>query len=208
MTGGGKRSRKTTSNTSGRKAIARQVEPFSPLEVGIAIGKLYTRPQAQRLIAQVKKAEGWDAATVLTRDGKVLKPNVRSARVLTEKVLPSVFADFRERLMTALHGSDWLPWQHLVLTPLQIVRYGVDDFYRLHKDDRPGGKRRLSIVCYLNDDFDGGETVFPKLDIRVQPHAGMAVLFDSTLLHGAEHVSRGEKFVFVTWLGTVPEEGP
>ncbi|RUO89456.1 2OG-Fe(II) oxygenase [Corallococcus sp. AB018] len=201
-------------SAAGRRARApaprpsRQVEAFMPLEVGIALGKLFTRQQAKHIVALAKQSPDWDAATVLNREGKVLKPQVRSARVLTEKVLPEAFADFRERLQLALAGADWLPWRHLTMTPLQLVRYGVNDFYRLHRDDRPGGKRRLSIVCYLNDDFDGGETAFPKLDIRVQPHGGMAVLFDSSLLHGAERVSRGEKFVFVAWLATQPEEGP
>jgi predicted 2-oxoglutarate/Fe(II)-dependent dioxygenase YbiX len=55
-------------------------------------------------------------------------------------------------------------------------------------------------VCYLNDDFEGGRTLFPALDYAVTPEAGRAVLFPSTYLHGSEPVIKGRKFVLVSWI--------
>ena len=40
-----------------------------------------------------------------------------------------------------------------------------------------GGQRYATFLLYLNDDFTGGETGFPKRDIKVKPEKGKAALF-------------------------------
>ena len=46
-------------------------------------------------------------------------------------------------------------------------------------------KRFLGMICYLNDDFDGGETYFNLLKQSIEPKAGRIFLFppDWTLSH-------------------------
>jgi predicted 2-oxoglutarate/Fe(II)-dependent dioxygenase YbiX len=57
----------------------------------------------------------------------------------------------------------------------------------------------------LNDDFTGGRTLFPTLNYATTPAAGQAIIFPSNYLHGSEPVSRGKKFVLVSWIdGPVP----
>ncbi len=41
-------------------------------------------------------------------------------------------------------------------------------------------KRFLAIVCYLNDNFDGGETIFPHFNLQVKPKKGTILLFPCT----------------------------
>ena len=41
-------------------------------------------------------------------------------------------------------------------------------------------KRFLAIVCYLNDNFDGGETIFPHFSLQVKPKKGTILLFPCT----------------------------
>jgi prolyl 4-hydroxylase len=71
------------------------------------------------------------------------------------------------------------------------------------------GPRRLTVLLYLNEDFAGGETVFPKLGVKVRPLTGLAILFSDTdahgntleaSLHGGEQVTRGEKWVCNKWV--------
>jgi predicted 2-oxoglutarate/Fe(II)-dependent dioxygenase YbiX len=56
-------------------------------------------------------------------------------------------------------------------------------------------------VFYLNDDFEGGDFVFPELKVRVRPEPGMMVCFPSNhqYMHGVEPVTRGKRYSIVTW---------
>lgn len=39
---------------------------------------------------------------------------------------------------------------------------------------------KLSIILYLNNDYEGGEIVFPELDLELKPSPGSALVFPST----------------------------
>jgi predicted 2-oxoglutarate/Fe(II)-dependent dioxygenase YbiX len=88
----------------------------------------------------------------------------------------------------------------------QMIRYGEGGHYLPHADageDLPD--RYFTALLYLNDDFDGGHTSFPSLDAAVKPKTGQAIIFPARYLHCAEPVTRGEKFVLLTWVcGPVP----
>jgi len=71
---------------------------------------------------------------------------------------------------------------------LQVVRYEPGQQYKAHWDacweehkcDKfmdMGGQRYATLLLYLNDDFTGGETFFPKRNIKVLPKKGKAALF-------------------------------
>ncbi len=68
--------------------------------------------------------------------------------------------------------------------------------------------RDISMVIYLNDDYDGGEIVFPKQALSVKPRKGMLVAFPSNhhFLHGVNPVVTGTRYAIVNWfsLGTIP----
>jgi hypothetical protein len=53
-------------------------------------------------------------------------------------------------------------------------------------------------VFYLNDDFTGGETLFPELRRNIAPRRGRALLFQHRVLHEASAVTAGEKLVLRT----------
>lgn len=97
----------------------------------------------------------------------------------------------------------------------QLLYYGQGGHYLPHIDGyaewmNPDGTkvwrksvdRDLSVVIYLNDDFEGGDFVFPDLNIRVRPKAGMMIAFPSTphYLHGVEPVTKGERCAIVCWM--------
>jgi predicted 2-oxoglutarate/Fe(II)-dependent dioxygenase YbiX len=71
-----------------------------------------------------------------------------------------------------------------------------------------GGQRVFSTILYLNDNFEGGETHFPKLDLTVKPIAGKIFCWrnlneDGSLnkesLHGGNPVVSGVKYILVIW---------
>ena len=105
---------------------------------------------------------------------------------------------------------------------IQVVRYGVHGKYDPHHDSTECGddvglacgpnQRVGTVLIYLNDNFKGGYTRFPKLDYSVKPKRGKAVFFwvsDATgntqytydeTLHGGDPVLQGEKYIATQWI--------
>ncbi|HWB33951.1 MAG TPA: 2OG-Fe(II) oxygenase [Candidatus Paceibacterota bacterium] len=61
--------------------------------------------------------------------------------------------------------------------------------------------RDISLVVYLNQDFEGGDIVFPKQAITIKPRAGMLLAFPSShhFLHGVNPVLSGTRYAIVNW---------
>jgi len=102
-----------------------------------------------------------------------------------------------------------------------VLHYNVGEKFDLHFDfldqSRPGqaldiaqkGQRIATFLIYLNDDFEGGETDFPHLDIRYRGKKGDALLFwnldhngapDRNTQHAGLAPTKGEKWLFSQWL--------
>lgn len=72
-----------------------------------------------------------------------------------------------------------------------------------HRDNIPPYLyRRFAMSINLNtEDFEGGELRFPEFgDQRYRPETGTAIVFSSSLLHEAMHVTAGRRFVFLAFL--------
>ena len=93
----------------------------------------------------------------------------------------------------------------------ELMRYCEGGHYSGHADseniDSESGMwrkimdRDLSLLLYLNDDFEGGELSFYKLRYQVWPRAGAAVMFpsDHRFFHQAEKVTKGTRYAIVSW---------
>jgi prolyl 4-hydroxylase len=75
------------------------------------------------------------------------------------------------------------------------------------------GQRVGTFVTYLNDDFDGAETAFPRIDLRYRGKPGDAIFWANVLpdgspdyrtMHEAAAPTRGEKWVFSQWIRAKP----
>jgi len=86
-----------------------------------------------------------------------------------------------------------------------LLRYREGDYFKEHVDvtrDHPVlGHRRLSTITFCNDDFDGGELVFPRQGITIKPEKGLMVMFPSGFTHPHEstEVTCGTKYSIVSW---------
>ena len=104
---------------------------------------------------------------------------------------------------------------------IQVLNYGIGEEYKPHFDyfDRStpggalcfnrGGQRIATMIMYLADTEEGGETVFPRAGVKVQPVKGNAVLFynctpegveDPMTLHGGAPVLKGTKWIATKWI--------
>ena len=95
--------------------------------------------------------------------------------------------------------------------PLQILRYQPGQEYKPHEDAIPGldNQRIMTMLVYLNDDFEGGETEFPKLGVTIRPKRGEGLLFhnvgasgepDHSVLHAGLPVTSGVKLLASRWI--------
>lgn len=104
---------------------------------------------------------------------------------------------------------------------IQILHYPVGAEYKAHFDYFPpddpgslphlakGGQRVSTLVMYLNDVQEGGETTFPSVQLSVTPKKGSAVYFeycnsqgqvDPLSLHSGVPVVAGEKWIATKWM--------
>jgi prolyl 4-hydroxylase len=114
------------------------------------------------------------------------------------------------------------------IEPLQIVHYAPGQKYSAHHDyfsekELPyqTGQRRHTFLIYLNDvpSQNGGATIFPALNIHIQPTLGTALYFQDsdvqgrvepkTLHGGAEITSKSaEKWACNIWIRDKPFVAP
>lgn len=102
---------------------------------------------------------------------------------------------------------------------LQLLHYAPGEEYKPHYDYfdpvhagsasvlKRGGQRVATLIMYLNTPQQGGETIFPDLNLSVSPIKGNALFFSydrphasTRTLHGSVPVVRGEKWVATKWL--------
>ena len=114
---------------------------------------------------------------------------------------------------------------------LQVLRYLPGDHFAPHYDFlipsnaansesiARSGQRVSTLIVYLNDVPEGGETVFPEAGLSITPRRGNALYFeysnsrmqvDQLSLHAGAPVRHGEKWVATKWMRTrkfVPASG-
>ncbi|MGD9968516.1 MAG: 2OG-Fe(II) oxygenase [Hyphomonadaceae bacterium] len=108
--------------------------------------------------------------------------------------------------------------------PANILHYEPGQEYKPHFDFiDPGvahfarelkqiGQRTITFLIYLNDDYQGGATAFPRLDWSFKGQAGDALAFwnvtegrpDPRTLHAGTPTSEGAKWLFSKWVRDRP----
>lgn len=107
------------------------------------------------------------------------------------------------------------------LEPAEVLHYSVGQTYKQHVDFfhpalpnfaeemRVRGQRVKTCLVYLNDDFEGGETEFPRIGLKFRGRTGEALLFENVLPNGTGNMNtlhtglppaRGEKWLLSQWI--------
>lgn len=96
-----------------------------------------------------------------------------------------------------------------------LLRYEIGQEYKAHPDyfhpsqTGKSGNRFATVLIYLSDVEEGGETFFPKVNLEIKPKKGDAILFwnlhvngtaDTLSLHGAKPVLKGTKWCMTKWI--------
>lgn len=99
--------------------------------------------------------------------------------------------------------------------PLQVLRYSPGQEYRSHSDALAGvdNQRIMTVLVYLNDDFEGGETSFPAAGLNLRGELGDALIFanvdgqgrpDPHATHAGRPVVNGRKWLASRWIRERP----
>jgi predicted 2-oxoglutarate/Fe(II)-dependent dioxygenase YbiX len=112
-------------------------------------------------------------------------------RVLAERCAPEIKRAFQADMAHA--------------DRILLARY--DDsggYFKRHRDDAAPQTafREFAISINLNtQEYEGGELLFPEFDDhRYSPPAGSAIIFSASLLHEAAPVTRGSRYVALSFL--------
>ena len=81
-----------------------------------------------------------------------------------------------------------------------IKKYNTESYMGPHVDTEDLNDKKqpsLSMVFYLNNNYEGGQIEFPKQDISIKPEAGSLIIFPSyqPYLHDPKPVLSGYKYM-------------
>ena len=149
-------------------------------------------------------------------DGQRVQVELRTSfDMMLDEMLEDINLLLMQRRMAAIVGT----------TPahsefLQLLRYQNGQEYRPHRDYLPpslitpledggAGQRESTVIVYLNDVENGGETEFLELDKKIVPKMGRVLAFrnlhtdgspDTRTLHAGLPVTSGTKWIATMWI--------
>jgi predicted 2-oxoglutarate/Fe(II)-dependent dioxygenase YbiX len=158
----------------------------------------------------------------LWQPAKVLDPNSTSGETLVDYKTRNVdtirlaqdlspeLSSFKDDFLNAIKDPvrEYLDHYNVQITssePPRLLRYGIDQHVIDHVDDTPqalDSVRRVSIVYYSNDDYEGGEIEFSRFGLKIAPKKSSLLIFPSTYVynHMVHKVTDGFRYSVVRWL--------
>lgn len=125
-----------------------------------------------------------------------LNPLFSRSQAAIDIDMPVLFAAIQSTVPPQLDGMDIVA---LAGPRTACMRYSAGEYFGLHTDSpfvaEDGALTKLSLVLYLNDDYTGGETVFPDQALEVRPEIGTILLFPPNLRHMSKPIIRGIKYI-------------
>lgn len=163
-----------------------------------------TPEAAKKLIESLEaQAQGEEAQIGMGVDGVVNK-EIRDVRKVN---LPS-YRGIGATMVGLGMAANQQAWKFDVTHSNQTdyLRYDAAGHYKAHVDTfmKPGDSecRKLTVLVFLNDDFEGGRLFLQNGHEKIYPPqgAGTCLVFPSFMLHGVEPVTKGIRRSIVTWL--------
>lgn len=82
----------------------------------------------------------------------------------------------------------------------KLLKYSNGDLMPAHSDHGTTS-RTLSLILYLNDNYNGGEVFFPYLNKSIKPASGSVIIFPSNFIytHEVKAIKSGIRYSFPNW---------
>lgn len=141
---------------------------------------------------------GFEDAYIISNGEKIFAKEIRNNKrvILDDPTLAeSLWQKVRSLISLEIHG-----WKPVGLNErFRFYRYEKHQMFRIHRDfpyQRENQESKLSLIIYLNEEFEGGQTDFRQLEIS--PKTGRAIAFEHNLLHEGKAVTSGIKYAVRT----------
>jgi predicted 2-oxoglutarate/Fe(II)-dependent dioxygenase YbiX len=182
--------------------------PCSPAPI-LTLANVFEPELCAHLIAQFERDGGKDTGFMQDQGGRSVETfdgtwKRRRDFHLTDR---SLIANLRARIGRRICPEIKKAFQ---MRPTRIERDLVARYdsetgghFGPHRDDTgiAIAHRRFAVSINLNADFEGGEISFPEYGLQAfKPAPGTAVVFSASILHQVSRVTRGRRYVFLTFL--------
>jgi predicted 2-oxoglutarate/Fe(II)-dependent dioxygenase YbiX len=163
-----------------------------------------TPEAAKKLIESLEtQVQGEDAQIGMGVEGVVNK-KIRDVKQVT---LPS-YRGIGATMAGMGMAANMQAWKFDVTHSNQTdyLKYDVEGHYYAHVDTfmNPNDPecRKLTVLMFLNDDFEGGKLFLQNGHEKIYPPqgAGTCLVFPSFMMHGVEPVTKGIRRSVVTWM--------
>jgi hypothetical protein len=151
-----------------------------------------------------QKAETIGLGAYQNKRSNKMMPVTHFAQIYNNKLMQHLHNQFNMILLASSldYANRYKITENLIHEGYSLLKYSVNEGYIDHYDGGTSIGRCVSAICYLNDDFDGGELEFVNFKIKIRPEPGMLILFPSNFAyrHTALPIKNGIKYAMVTWL--------
>jgi 2OG-Fe(II) oxygenase superfamily len=115
---------------------------------------------------------------------------------LCDRIVEKVYEGLNE------YGKKFYPNVKPVPQYMVVLKYQTGQEYKQHVDAGNNNNRMVSMVMYLNDEYEGGNIEFPFMHFDLKPPANSMIFFPSNYAyaHIAHPVKTGTKYAVVQWI--------
>ena len=163
----------------------------------------------------IKEFSPGNTPSYVTDGNKISKSKLRSSSSSLIKKEEEKIYQLRKKTCSLLN------WNLEDSERFQFITYKKGEKYAPHFDafdlnqmkkisNRKTTQRIYTNIIYLNENFEGGDTYFPKLGISIQAEAGMMLSFENCIdktnfinpfsIHESLPITKGRKNILITWL--------
>ena len=161
----------------------------------------FLTPEECKGFIDFSEKQGYQESLIRSKDGEVMNKDIRdNDRVIWDN--PQVAAQLWE-LVKDMMPADIEGYEPIGLNErLRFYRYRDGQQFKPHVDGpykkSETEKSKITLLLYLNEDFEGGNTTLVLEGEEIEPKEGMLFLFEHKIMHCGRPVTKGTKYVLRT----------
>ena len=171
-----------------------------PYEI-FTIDCLYSEKELLEFYNYVKDADPSNRSFTIAnfKNGKIINPDW--SKLMYNRIkpyLPKIYIDRLNKTYICRKAIKYIMYS--AISKDQMFQIHTDTGYEY--DEKKNNYSKYTVLTYLNDDFEGGNTIFYDNNfnqiIKIKPKKGLTLLFDIDFFHSGEKVINNTKY----WIGT------
>lgn len=93
--------------------------------------------------------------------------------------------------------------EHSMQIVNMIHKTDESSYWEEHSDNSGDEETKLiiyGVIIYINDNYEGGELIYPDLNFKVKPKSGMLVYHPGNYRHYVSKVKKGQRYSLTTFI--------